>query len=62
MLSVFTGDLRAAGHLHDGGSGAGIAFFQELRADKSAEKLQAMVSNTATVVRGGKEEELPLRG
>src|ERR1700687_4054737 len=30
-----------------------LRFFQELRADNAAEKLQAMVSTTATVVRDG---------
>ena len=41
--------------------GVVLRFFQELRADKAAEKLKAMVSNTATVVRGGADAELPLK-
>ena len=32
-----------------------------MRADNAAEKLKAMVSNTATVVRDGKEKEVPLK-
>jgi Mg2+-importing ATPase len=32
-----------------------------MRADQAAEKLQAMVSNTATLVRDGKEAEVPLK-
>jgi P-type Mg2+ transporter len=32
-----------------------------MRADNAAEKLKAMVSNTATLVRDGKEAELPLK-
>ena len=38
-----------------------LRFFQELRADNAAEKLQAMVSTTATVVRDGKDVEVPLQ-
>jgi len=37
--------------------GVVLRFFQEMRADHAAEKPQAMVSNTATLVRGGKEED-----
>ncbi len=37
-----------------------LRFFQELRADNAAEQLKAMVSNKATVVRGGAESETPL--
>jgi len=39
-----------------------LRFFQEMRADNAAAKLQAMVSNTATVVRDGKEAEVALKG
>lgn len=38
-----------------------LRFYQEMRAYNAAEKLKAMVSNTATVVRGGKEFEVPLK-
>jgi Mg2+-importing ATPase len=41
--------------------GVVLRFFQEMRADNAAEKLQAMVSNTATLVRGGEEKEVPLK-
>ena len=41
--------------------GVVLRFFQEMRADNAAEKLQAMVSNTATLVRDGKEEEVSLK-
>jgi Mg2+-importing ATPase len=41
--------------------GVVLRFYQELRADQAAEKLQAMVSNTATVVRDGKAAEVALR-
>jgi P-type Mg2+ transporter len=41
--------------------GAVLRFFQELRADDAAEKLKAMVSTNATVVRDGKDTELPLK-
>jgi Mg2+-importing ATPase len=38
-----------------------LRFVQETRADAAAEKLKAMISVTATVVRAGKEAEIPLR-
>jgi len=41
--------------------GVVLRFFQEMRADNAAEKLQAMVSNTATLVRGGQEAEVSLK-
>jgi len=41
--------------------GVVLRFFQEMRADNAAEKLKAMVSNTAALVRGGKEEEVSLK-
>ena len=61
-LSYLTGDLRAAVVIFVMLLlGVVLRFFQELRADTAAEKLKAMVSNTATVVRGGVETEIPLR-
>jgi Mg2+-importing ATPase len=61
-LSFLTGDPRAAVViLVMVVLGVVLRFFQELRADHAAEKLQAMVSNTATLVRDGKEQEVPLR-
>ena len=38
-----------------------LRFIQESRADSAAEKLKAMVSTTATVIRGGQRKEIPLR-
>lgn len=38
-----------------------LRFVQEARADAAAEKLKAMINVTAAVVRGGKEEEVPLK-
>jgi Mg2+-importing ATPase len=61
-LSYFTGDLRATVViLVMVVLGVVLRFFQETRADNAAEKLQAMVSNTATLMRGGKEAELSLK-
>jgi Mg2+-importing ATPase len=62
VLSFLTGDLRATVVIFVMVVlGVVLRFFQEMRADNAAEKLQAMVSNTATVVRGGKEEEVSLK-
>ena len=41
--------------------GLSLRFVQESRADKAAEKLRAMISITATVIRGGVPGEVPLR-
>ncbi len=38
-----------------------LRFFQELRSDKAAEKLKAMVSTSATVLRAGEKREIPLK-
>ena len=62
VLSFLTGDLRATVVIFVMVVlGVVLRFFQELRADNAAEKLKAMVSNTATIVRGGKEEDVPLK-
>jgi Mg2+-importing ATPase len=62
VLSYLTGDLRATTVIFVMVVlGVVLRFFQELRADNAAAKLQAMVSNTATLVRDGKEEEVPLK-
>ncbi|WP_010582205.1 magnesium-translocating P-type ATPase [Schlesneria paludicola] len=62
ILSVLTGDVRAAMIIFVMVIlGVVLRFFQEMRADNAAEKLKAMVSNTATVVRQGKETEVPLK-
>ena len=41
--------------------GVVLRYFQESRADLAAEKLKAMVSTTATVMRDGKRQEIALR-
>src|SRR5579863_1065727 len=41
--------------------GVVLRYAQEMRADKAAEKLRAMVSTHATVCRDGKDIELPLK-
>ena len=62
VLSFLTGDLRATVVIFVMVVlGVVLRFFQEMRADNAAEKLQAMVSNTATLVRGDKEEEVSLK-
>jgi len=61
-LSYFTGDQRATVVIFVMVVlGVVLRFYQEQRADHAAEKLQAMVSNTATLVRGGVETEVPLK-
>ena len=62
VLSFLTGDLRATVVIFVMVVlGVVLRFFQEMRADNAAEKLKAMVSNTATVVRDGKEAEVSLK-
>ncbi|MHB8909812.1 MAG: magnesium-translocating P-type ATPase [Syntrophales bacterium] len=62
VLSYLTGDLRAMVVIFVMVVlGVVLRFVQEMRADNAAEKLQAMVSNKATLVRGGKEEEVSLK-
>lgn len=62
VVSFLTGDLRAAVIIFIMVVlGVVLRFYQEMRADNAAEKLKAMVSNTATRVREGKEAEVPLK-
>ena len=62
VLSFLTGDLRATVVIFVMVIlGIALRFVQEMRADHAAEKLKAMVSNTATLVRDGKEQEVPLK-
>jgi Mg2+-importing ATPase len=62
LLSYLTGDLRAMVVIFVMVVlGVVLRFFQEMRADNAAEKLKAMVSNTATLVRDGKEGEVSLK-
>ncbi|MGZ3546507.1 MAG: magnesium-translocating P-type ATPase, partial [Gemmatimonadaceae bacterium] len=61
-ISYLTGDLRAtAVILVMVVLGVVLRFVQEMRADNAAAELQAMVSNTATLVRSGKEREASLK-
>src|ERR1019366_1823893 len=61
-ISFATGDARA-GSVMAGMVvlSAALRFLQEARADVAAAKLKAMIHVTATVVRDGKAQELPLR-
>ena len=62
VLSFLTGDLRATAVIFVMVVlGVVLRFFQEMRADDAAAKLQAMVSNTATLVRDGKDAEVSLK-
>jgi P-type Mg2+ transporter len=62
VISFLTGDMRATVVIFVMVLlGVILRFYQEMRADNAAEKLKAMVSNTATLVRGGKESEVPLK-
>jgi Mg2+-importing ATPase len=62
VLSFLTGDLRATVVIFVMVVlGVVLRFVQEIRADNAAEKLKAMVSNTATVLRDGKEAEEALK-
>jgi Mg2+-importing ATPase len=62
VISFLTGDMRATVVIFVMVLlGVVLRFYQEMRADNAAEKLKAMVSNTATLVRGGKESEVPLK-
>jgi Mg2+-importing ATPase len=59
VISILTGDLHATVLIFVMVVlGVVLRYFQESRADDAAEKLRAMVSNTATLVRGGKEAEV----
>jgi len=61
LISYLTGDRRAmAVILLMVVLGVVLRFVQETRADHAAERLRAMVRNTATVVRDGRDRELPL--
>jgi P-type Mg2+ transporter len=62
VIAFFTGDLRATILIFIMVIlSVVLRFFQETRANHAAEKLKALVSNTATVVRNGKEKEIPLK-
>ncbi len=62
VISYLTGDLRATIMiLLMVLLGIVLRYFQESRADDAAAKLKAMVSTTATVVRDGQQQEIPLQ-
>lgn len=62
LISYLTGDIRAMiVILVMVVLGTVLRFFQELRADHAAQKLQAMVSSKATVIRNKKEQEVSLK-
>jgi Mg2+-importing ATPase len=62
ILSYLTGDLRATIVIFVMVIlGIVLRFYQEMRADNAAEKLKAMVNTNATVVRDGKDAEVPLK-
>lgn len=62
LVSYVTGDSNAATvMLIMVVLGVMLKFIQEIKADESAEKLKSMVSTTATVIREGKETEIPLK-
>ena len=62
VVSFLTGDMRATVVIFFMVLlGVVLRFYQEMRADNAAEKLKAMVSNTATIVRNGLEAEVSLR-
>jgi len=62
VISYLTGDIRATVVISVMVLlGVVLRFFQELRADHASEKLKAMVSNKATVIRDGREKEIPLK-
>lgn len=62
IISYLTGDIRATVMIFIMVIlGVVMRFVQEMRADNAAEKLKAMVRNTATVVRNTKELEIALK-
>jgi Mg2+-importing ATPase len=62
VLSYLTGEIRATTVIFVMVVlGIVLRFYQEMRADNAAEKLKAMVNITATVVRDGKDVEVPLK-
>ena len=62
IVSFATGDARAGSVMTLMVSiGVLLRFVQEARADAAAEKLKAMINVTGTVVRAGKELEIPLK-
>ncbi|WP_212003604.1 magnesium-translocating P-type ATPase [Chitinophaga sp. HK235] len=62
LISLLTGDLRSTIVIFSMVVlGVAIRYTQEMRADKAAEKLKALVSTHATVCRNGEDKEVPLK-
>ena len=62
VVSYLTGDMHATVVIFFMVLlGLVLRFYQEMRADNAAEKLKAMVSNTATIMRDSKEAEISLK-
>ncbi len=62
IVSYLTEDVRAAVVIFIMVIlGITLRFFQEMRADNAAEELRAMVKTTATVLRDGAKQEVPLK-
>ena len=62
LVSYLTGDIRATIMIFAMVLlGVFLRFFQELRSDTAAEKLKAMVSTVADVLRSGEKKEIPLK-
>ena len=62
LISYMTGDTRGTIMISVMVMlGILLRFFQELRSDKAAEKLKAMVSTSATVLRSREKREIPLK-
>lgn len=62
IISLLTGDVRSTVVIFlMVVLGIVLRYVQEMRADKAAEKLKAMVSTHATVCRDGKDLEMPLK-
>jgi len=62
LVSYLTGDIRATAMIAVMVLlGIVLRFVQEARADRAAEKLKAMVSTTATVMRAGDRREVALK-
>jgi P-type Mg2+ transporter len=60
-VSFATGDARAGTMMSLMiALGAGLKLVQEARADSAAAKLKTMISVTATVIRGGRSQEIPM--
>ncbi|WP_211092498.1 magnesium-translocating P-type ATPase [Chitinophaga varians] len=62
LISLLTADVRSAIVIFLMVIlGVAIRYVQEMRADKAAEKLKALVSTHATVCRNGTDQEVPLK-